>query len=268
MRTLRPGMLVSLKTTIAGGVSYQRTDLTSQDLIDGAHRATWETTKTVDDPAEHERAVKARGKARSLVTAVCAQSEFGLLCPTARAAELEEAIRQARIVATDFNESARTCHVDIYTITGQIASTDQEAVRAISAEMSALMAQMEQGIKAADPAAIREAAAKARSIGQMLDAPTQEKVSKAIEQAREAARTIVRRVEKDGEKAADVVAELRSNDVQAARFAFLDFDDSEPAPQGEAPKAKRLDLESDTIGDAEPTRVCANPFYTAPRMEL
>ena len=271
LRTLIPGLLVSLKTTIAGGVSYQREDLGEGDASDGAYITKWNTTRRVDDPQEHERAVKARGKARSLITAVCAQSEFGLLCPTARATELEEAIKQARVVAGEFNASASTSHIAMYTITAQIASTDQEAVREISAEMAVLMTQMREGIKDADPAAIREAAAKARSVGQMLDAPTQEKVSKAIEQAREAARAIVRRVEKDGEKAADVVAELRIDAVQGARFAFLDF---EPSSVDEAVLAacpapsKALDLDDVPIGDTEPTRVCANPFYTAPTMEL
>jgi len=37
------------------------------------------------DPAEHETAIKARGKARSVITGVCNASNFGLLCPTAEA---------------------------------------------------------------------------------------------------------------------------------------------------------------------------------------
>ena len=46
--------------------------------------------------------------------------------------------------------------------------------------------------------------------------------------ARTAARELVRRVEKAGEVAETVVAELKVEHIRSARFSFLDFDDAKP----------------------------------------
>lgn len=90
----------------------------------------------------------------------------------------------------------------------------------------------------------------------MLSADVAGQVSAAIMQAREAARAIVRRVEKAGERAADVVAELQIGKIDAARFAFLDVDAIEAEIQNEAPAARGIDL------DAAPVTTAAAPATT------
>jgi aminoglycoside N3'-acetyltransferase len=69
------------------------------------------------------------------------------------------------------------------------------------------------------------------------------KVSEAITQARTAARAIVARVQKAGETAATVVAELSIRRIEEARFSFLDFD--EAATQAAEQPARALDLGPD-----------------------
>src|SRR6516165_9924474 len=101
--TLRPGLLVSLKTSIRGNVKYDATVLEGEHFTaDGAMEKRWETTKHIADPAEHERAVKARSKAAATVRGVCSHSAFGLLCPENRTAKLDEAIAEARRIADEF----------------------------------------------------------------------------------------------------------------------------------------------------------------------
>ena len=222
---LKPGLLVSLKTSLRGGVDYQRTELeVDHATAEGGRVARWETTRAIPDPQEYEAAILARTKARGAILAVCCQSSFGLLCPSAREAELQTAIEVARIIADEFNATATRTQIDVYVIAGRVAQDDVEAARAIGAEVRDLLEAMQEGIKNADPAIIREAANKARMIGGMLTDETAEKVTGAIAEARAAARAIVKRIEKAGEIASKVVAELSVKSIEAARFAFLDLE--------------------------------------------
>ena len=63
--TLRPGLLVSLKTSVHGNVSYQR-----RDIINEASHSKWETDRVIADPVEHEAATKARNTARGMIAKV------------------------------------------------------------------------------------------------------------------------------------------------------------------------------------------------------
>src|SRR5262249_19083139 len=150
----------------------------------GERVASWETQRTIADPEEHERAVKARSKARSIITGVCAASAFGLLCPVSRERDLESAIADARRVTEEFNAGAKLSSVSVYVITGRVADNDVEAVRAINSELRELLDSMRDGVRDLDATAIREAANKARALGQMLSAEAQEKVKEAIDAAR------------------------------------------------------------------------------------
>lgn len=239
---LKPGLLVSLKTSIRGGVNYQRVDL-EQDHTDetGARVARWETKRQIVDPAEYERATIARSKARTLISAACCASSFGLLCPTSNERALEEAIAEARQVAQAHNAEAAVSHVDVFVLVGRISSDDAEAARAISSEVRELLDAMTAGINAADPARIRDAANKARELGSMLSPDVAGQVTDAIVQARSAAREIVKRVEKSGESAARVVASLNVTAINMARFAFLDMDAGEASTEAPAGRSVEFD---------------------------
>lgn len=241
---LKPGFLVSLKTSLRGGVNYRRVDIEADHADENGTRvAKWETTREINNPEEFEAGNLARRQARSTVTAVCCSSSFGLLCPTSKEPELMIAIAQARAIADKHNEQAGDTRVDVFVLIGRIAQDDAEAARALGAEVRELLDDMEAGIKAADPEKIREAANKARDLGGMLSQDVAGKVSAAITEARNAARAIVRRVQKAGETAASVVAECNVSQLTAARFAFLDLEEAKPT-ESEAPAARGIDLEA------------------------
>jgi hypothetical protein len=233
--TLRPGLLVSLKTTVHGNVTYTKKVLETEHIVEaGAEQARWETVRTVTDPKEHDSAKKARSKAAGLVRAVCAYSAFGLLCPEANADQLERAIKEARDVVEAFNETAELSRVSVYVITGRIAPDDVEAVKAINSEVRDLLADMEQGIRNVDVKAIREAASRAREIGSMLSPDAEARIRIAIDTAREAAKKIV----KAGEQAAKEVDLSAIRKITESRTAFLDMDDAKaiaaPVEEGRA----------------------------------
>jgi hypothetical protein len=236
--TLRPGLLVSLKTTLTGNVSYRKETIDPDHLTsDGERRAKWETERTVKDAAEHERGTKARSEAASLIRAVCARSAFGLLCPESAAAELDGAIRKARTIADAFNQGAQLSRLGVYVITGRIAPDDVEAVKAINSEVRELMTDMEAGLANLDVEAIREAANKAKQLGAMLTDEAAARIQTAIDAARSAARRIV----KAGEAAACEVDRAALAKVQNARTAFLDLDGGQEMQAPAAP-SRALDL--------------------------
>lgn len=233
--TLRPGLLVSLKTSVVGNVRYDKRVIESAHLVEGkAQKAKWETERLIADVDEHEAALTARSKARSLIGSVCAKSAFGLLCPEARAEDLDKMIAEARIVAEAFNASAKLTRVSVYVITGRIAPDDVEAVKAIKSEVRELLDDMKEGVENLDVKRIRDAADRARSVGTMLAPEVQARVSLAIDAARAAAKKIV----KAGEQAAAEVDLYAVRTITESRTAFLDMDEAAevkaPAAEGRA----------------------------------
>lgn len=262
--TLRPGLLVSLKTSIRGNVKYRIEEIEADHLtVDGERKARWETERTIVDPAEHERAIKARGKARTAVLSVCAQSAFGLLCPEAKADQLRLALVESRRIAEAFNGTASVTRIDVNIICGRVASDDVEALRAIHSELRELLESMAEGVKRLDAATIREAANKARSVSQMLTPAAAERVAEAIEVARKAARAIV----KAGDTAAVEIDKETLNTLASARTAFLDLDVPEAAAAAIEPTGASSDrtVDFDSAGFDAP--LPSGPALPALEME-
>lgn len=217
--TLRPGFLVSLKTSVHGGVTYIKTDLNADAPAEaGASIARWETTRTIIDPVEYEAAKKARQKAQSFIRKVCKQSAFGLLCPDADADKLEKAVNDARAEVDKFNAGAKIARVSVYVLTGRVTPDDVEAVRAINSEIRELMAEMQNGIEGKNVDAIRDAASRVKGIGEMLSEDARAKVQIAVEVGRAAATAI----KKDGTADVDTSALTK---IGALRKSFLDMDE-------------------------------------------
>lgn len=223
--TLRPGLLVSLSTTVKGNVRYSVREIEAEHYEgDGTRRAKWETDKLVMDPAEHDEAVKLRGKARSLVTAICSASSFGLLCPQDQGEKLAAAIAEAQEIAEGFNRRASVTRIAVHAIVGRVAEDDVQAVRAINSEVRGLMEAMEAGLRNLDVQVVRDAANKAKDLAAMLTPEAVGKAQAAIDAARAAARRIV----KAGEAAAIELDAATMRAIQAGRAAFVDLDEVAP----------------------------------------
>jgi hypothetical protein len=243
--TLRPGILVSLKTSLRGNVLYATREIETEHRTDaGQLRAQWETTRVVQDPEEHEAGVKARSAARGAIIAICAQSAFGLLCPESRRSELDAAIREAREIVGRFNDGARLSRVDLYVIAGRVAEDDAEAIRAINSEVSELIGQMEAGLRNLDARAVREAASKAKALSGILTPDAERKTAQAIEAARRVAREIV----KAGEGVSVEIDRVTLERLQAARTAFLEIpEEGAPEPEivtGSTVTARAVELDA------------------------
>jgi hypothetical protein len=268
-RRIRPGIMLQLRTEITGGVSYSKRDLdtraTGETVI-----TSWETVKTIQNAEEFARAVKVRADCRNHVTAVCLQTEWGLLIPTDREVELDSRIAKAREWASAHNATATVSFVEVRYLKGKVEADDAQAVREISQEVARMMSRMEEGIAKADPKAIRDAADSAREIGAMLSPENQGKVSAAVEEARKAAREITRRVGKSGERAARVIQGLSTEAIRSARFSFLDFDaptSTEATPEAMAPVSAPVDLIPET-SEVAPEATEAAPVPATPTLDF
>lgn len=233
--TLRPGLLVSLKTSVAGNVSYDKKPIEVEHIVDtGAQKTRWETERTIIDPVEHEAAKVARSKAAGLIRRVCAVSAFGLLCPEVASPDLDAAVAEARRVVDEFNAGAKLSRISVYVITGRIVPDDVEAVKAINSEVRDLLSDMADGIKNLDVKVIREAATKAKNLGSMLSPDAGARIQIAIE----AARTAARRIVQAGEQGAAMIDTFSLRKITESRTAFLDLDPvndvAVPATEGRA----------------------------------
>jgi hypothetical protein len=247
--TIRPGLLVALKTNVVGNINYHKRDLGAKiDKKTGAEIVEWETTRTISDPKEFKAANQIRMKARGFVWNVCAKSSFGLLCPEDKANVLAEAINKAQKLADGFNAKAKCTRVNVNVIAGRVASDDVEATKAINGEVRELLDRMEQGVKKLDVKAIRDAANRAKSLSGIVAPGTDERLKAAVNAARDAARKLV----KAGETAAKEVDQEALKTLKASRTAFLDLDvtphsgdDVENKPSRAKAKKRALDLAAD-----------------------
>lgn len=240
--TLRPGLLVALKTTVTGNVHYHKQELGTTNK-DDAEIVKWETERTIKDPKEFKAAGQVRMKARGFIAAVCATSTFGLLCPESNAGKLAEAIKKAHELADAFNAKASVTRVNVNVIAGRVASDDVEATRAINGEVRELLERMETGLKKMNVEEIRDAAKRAKALSSIVAPGANEKLQAAIEVAREAAKKLV----KAGETAAREVDKEAIKSLKASRTAFLDLgpeaDNSKPAVAKPKTKGRALDLQ-------------------------
>jgi hypothetical protein len=235
--TMRPGLLVSLKTSISGNINYNRRELEHETKKTGEEFARWETERTIADPQEHDKAVDARCAARSAITRICTNTAFGLLCPEDRADELEKAVQAARDIADTFNSEAKLSRLGVYVITGRIAQDDVEAVRAINSEVRDLLRDMSEGLKNLDVKAVRAAANKAKSIGAMLSPDAAARIQIAIDAARSSAKQMV----KAGEQVSMEIDNVSIRKITEQRTAFLDIDESKQIAKPKS-AARAVDL--------------------------
>jgi hypothetical protein len=243
-----PGILVALKTSVRGGVEYQRSGLDSDDE---GRVTSWETTRYMDDPAEHKAAVELAGEASRLVSKLCVRTNFGLLCKADREAELDAAVIEMRRKVAEWNQKSLHSYVYVTAIKGRIADNDEEAIRAIVSEATELLDRMDAGIADGNVAEIRDAALRAKRLTEMMTPDAGSQVNAALSQARQVARTIVKRGEDLSDRVANVTIEVEREQFAKARFAFLETAAAvnESLPSIDLQRGAELELEEAPVDE-------------------
>lgn len=223
-KTLLPGYLVSLSSEIKGNTKYtKRTIEEEHKLSNGESRAQWETTRTVQDAEEAERAKVARGACRTEITRVCSYALKTYMCSEENYPKLLEGIANAERMAADFNRTAAVTRVGVYVIVGRIAEDTTRAMRAINSDIRSLMDEITDGIDKLDPEAIKSAVARLKLVEGMLTNEAKAETKAAIDAAR-AIRTAINKGVKAGETAAITIDKAQLAKITSARTAFLDID--------------------------------------------
>jgi hypothetical protein len=245
--TLLPGLLVHVSTSIKGNVKYDKSD---EKVIstDGAEIIEWTTERTILDPKEQKLATEVKSKARNLVVSVCVPTEHGLLCPVAKRADLDAAFDKARALVAEFNASSTVTRLKFNALAGYIAPDDLTAVRAINGEVRDLIADMQAGIEGLDVERVRDAAKRAKKIGNMLTPELQAKIDDAVKSVRSMATKMV----EAGEQAATAIDAEVVNKLTAARTAFLDLDNAVAVAEPADASGRALDLAPCAMPDAAP----------------
>jgi hypothetical protein len=254
LATLRPGLLVGLSISIVGNTKYSKTVIVADHVTEaGGREAEWQTRKEVEDAEEAEKAQKTRDAARGLITKCCIKSAFGLLCPEDKESELVQAVEAARAIAETFNEDAKLSRVKIDLLVGRIAQDDVSAVKALNSEVNQLMQQMQDGLRALNVDAVRDAANRAKRLGGMLSDQAQGRVKVAIDAARDAATRLKAQMAKAGEAVAKEIDLEAIRQIDNQRSLFLDLDHAETvvAPEEEAVQVELSDDEVDAIIDSQ-----------------
>lgn len=218
-RTLRPGLLVGLKSSLDGGVTYRKKPLDRYVDDTGAEVVIWDTVRVTVDPVEHAEGIKVRTAARGRILRVVQLTDFGYMCPESERERLNDEIKRAREIAAEFNARAKTTRINIRVMVGRIAADDVQAVEAITEQVRKLLADMQAGLQRFDVSEIRKAANEAQQLGEMLTDDARGKLQVAIDAARKSARRIV----KAGETAAREIDRQALASIDTARVAFLDF---------------------------------------------
>jgi len=241
VRTIRPGVLVSVKTSHAGNRSYQKKEIERPHRTDdGVERSRWDTVRIVFDPDEAKEASQVASRARYLITRLCADTAHGPLCPMDRREELYEAIKEARELVEKFNETSVFSRVEVNVICGEIVADDVMAARALFSETEKFMTQMQEGLEQLDVKKVRAACNKLLDVGQMLSPEASTTAALAVNTARAACRKIVAA----GEQAAIEIDQKAIETIGLARNSFLDFNLDDGAVAVEREHAPRgLDFE-------------------------
>jgi hypothetical protein len=255
--TIMPGIMVALTIRTRGNVNYSKVDLENNRTEAGEARARWETTRTIADPAEFEKAQKTRSAARALISAKCSRTTFGLIALKSREAELEETVGAALALIRDFNEEARMTRLELSVMYGQIAADDEKAIKAMNSEMRDIIDDMEAAVRNIDAEAIRKAAIAAKSAAKMLNPEVAARVQSAIAVGREFAT----RISAAANVAAVTVDTIALEALSTARASFLDLSDTEEVKVENVKVAARIidDFADDPSPDPTNPRIADKP---------
>ena len=261
---LKPGIVVNLKSSINGGVAYQRRELEAPEASDDVDVARWETTRITSDAGEHKRAVQIRSAALARIRSECYATRVGFLfCRPGREPELRKAVEDSREMIREFNATALHTRIAVFPLLIEFRDADETICRAIRDEMIVLLDDLERGVRDLDVDAIRRAANQAKRSGAILDGTQSRRVGAAISYARRTAREITRQIEDRGAALANAAFEARASFIRESRFAFLDMDDS-PGALAAPDLVAQVDQAPDVAVEANNAALIAALAYVDP----
>lgn len=218
---VRPGLLVSMRTSIKGGVSYRREDLVDEIEGEGT-RTEWKTEKKVENADEYTRARRLRARVVTLIGGACVKTAFTYICPLENEALLDERIAEAQAACDAFNEEAVHSQVTFDLMRGRYMEDTKETVQAVRREIHELLEELNSALKAGEVQSIRDVAARATQMGRLLEEGTEARsaLERAVKESRRVAGQLVKRIKEGADAVAEVLAGANVSLIATARHTF------------------------------------------------
>jgi hypothetical protein len=247
LASIKPGVLVLFSVHVHdSGITRDTDDLSADNastfVPEGATVRVTKTTTVHRDPAEHDRAIKLRGKIEGMIRRHLTINPFLKHCSFDGFDLLLSDLATCQALADEHNASPETRYtrVVIYFVPAVIGAADAEdqakalevqtrAARQMAEECKRILDDMSRGIDNLDPTAIREARERAQSFSPVLSAEQSTALDSAIETATKAA-NLIGKLQRKGEEAADILASVSREAIGRARIAFLDLSPVDVAP--------------------------------------
>jgi len=226
-------VLVVHKVKLHGGISYKHED--REENVDENQRetTTYQGVKTVNNVVERNEGMKLRNQLVNSMRKLCAKTPIGLVCPKHKLCDIdEEDAKQAQIIA-DFNDRAKHSWIDYCTVTFNITSKDERALRAISESIVDSLKLLELALSETDPAKIREIIKTMEGFEKIVKGNASDALAELYVSTKAQARRIAKVLKKtngDVEKAREVID---LSQINLVRFKLCEFDNDESF--GEAP---------------------------------
>jgi len=258
--------VIRLRTTTGkAAVKYEREEETrnetpNADGNDKTEKVITRTTRTITAVDEYKAMDALRARMRNRVKANCVDTIIGWLSPRENRADLRKTIVQVEAEIIEVNAGATFYKVSPGVVVASIETDADVAAATVTETLRDAMDGLREAFARGDIEGMRAIAAGLKGFDALVNDEAADKVREAIDEARKIARTVVRETEKKGRALEEVLAELSTDAIDAARFMLIAREGAVKADDGEAlPEVDGRTLELAPVVDLPEAATLANP---------
>lgn len=211
------------------GVRYER-EVLSEKRVGEREERLYQTRRVIENRAEAQRARAVYEQARARLRNVCTRTVLGLVCPTAREAELRAAIDDIEAMVAAANRELTLCRVDYTVVPIRIEHENSRAQDALERELRQYLERLLAASEAYDPEELRRILRSGKGLESLVEDPTLRAGLEEISgSARRTARAMTRRIKEHAGDVAAARASAPADESVARRFPWASAFDVTPA---------------------------------------
>ena len=165
---IEPCILVTERLTIDRAVSYERHDKNVTTYADGSEDATWETQRHFRSKEEAKLADQVYANARYKIRSKCLFTEIGYVCPETKKAELEKAIKEARVMVNDANKDFIHCKIVFRVVCTPLLPDNTDATKIVMESLDKVREDVREAVASFDFKKVRNVLSSTRELAGVL----------------------------------------------------------------------------------------------------